>query len=147
MPRPRKYNSEDKYCSNCNRRLGLSLFYKNKGVPSGLSSWCRDCASKDSKVYSRNNRKRIKDRVRKEVFSYYGGGDIKCVCCGEREIKFMSLDHINGNGGKERKETKRVGVQFYAFLIRTGFPDGLQTLCYNCNLAKGFFGECPHKYK
>jgi hypothetical protein len=24
------------------------------------------------------------------------------------------------------------------------FPDGFQVLCHNCNLAKGYYGECPH---
>ncbi len=33
------------------------------------------------------------------------------------------------------------------WLITNNFPKGFQILCWNCNYAKGVFGECPHKIK
>jgi hypothetical protein len=30
-------------------------------------------------------------------------------------------------------------------LKRRGFPPGHQVLCHNCNMAKQFYGQCPHK--
>lgn len=71
-----------------------------------------------------------------------------CQCCGESRYEFLSLDHINNDGATHRKELAkrniRGGFYFYRWLIQNKFPPGLQVLCFNCNLAKGFHGYCPH---
>ena len=77
-----------------------------------------------------------------EVLGHYGK---VCGCCGESNIKLLCLDHTNNNGAVERKAGLRSGHVFYAKLKKAGFPPGYQTLCYNCNCAKGFYGTCPHK--
>ena len=33
----------------------------------------------------------------------------------------------------------------YRWLIKHKFPPGIQVLCHNCNLAKGYYGACPHQ--
>ncbi len=89
--------------------------------------------------YKEDNKKR-----RKIVLEYYGG---KCVCCSESIYEFLSIDHINGGGNKHRNEifgTKK-GGNIYHWLIKNNFPKGFQILCHNCNMAKGFYGKCPHK--
>lgn len=69
-----------------------------------------------------------------------------CSCCGEKEVKFLCIDHTDGDGNKHRKEIgMSSGSRFYAWLKRNDFPDGFQVLCHNCNMAKGFYGVCPHK--
>lgn len=78
-------------------------------------------------------------KARLEVIAHYGG---KCVCCGETTIEFLALDHINGGGKQHRK---MVGGNIYAWAKRNNCPNILQVLCHNCNLAKGFYGECPHQ--
>ena len=35
--------------------------------------------------------------------------------------------------------------KIYWWLIENKFPAGIQILCHNCNLAKGFYGACPHQ--
>ncbi len=79
---------------------------------------------------------------RATVLQHYGG---KCVCCGETEPKFLSLDHIKNNGGKHRKAIHAGGSSFYHWVIKHDFPADLQLLCHNCNMAKGFYGQCPHQ--
>ena len=32
----------------------------------------------------------------------------------------------------------------YKILRARGFPLGYRVLCHNCNLARGFYGYCPH---
>ena len=32
----------------------------------------------------------------------------------------------------------------YQWLKANSYPDGFQILCFNCNCAKGAYGECPH---
>lgn len=86
-------------------------------------------------------------KKREIVLFYYGGNPPHCACCGEKEIKFLSIDHINGDGNKHRLEifgTKK-GGSISIWLIRNGFPEGYQVLCHNCNMAKAFYGGCPHK--
>jgi len=85
---------------------------------------------------------------RLRVFNHYSGNPPKCACCGEREIRFLTIDHINNDGAEHRK-TANVGggQQIIGWLIKNDFPEGFQILCYNCNMAKGHYGECPHKEK
>jgi len=75
-------------------------------------------------------------RVRAAVFSAYGDA---CVCCGESDNCFLTIDHINGNGSKHRRELRMRGVRFYVWLWKQGCPkDNYQILCHNCNNAKHF---------
>jgi len=88
--------------------------------------------------------KRYRDKLRNDILIHYGGNPPTCACCGEQEIKFLGLDHINGNGTQERKRLRHFGDSLYAWLRKHDYPKGYQVLCHNCNLAKGFYGRCPH---
>lgn len=81
------------------------------------------------------------ERLRKTVLDHYGG---KCTCCGETEPHFLCIDHINGGGSQHRKIIGG-GKSTYKWLIANNYPEGFQVLCHNCNMAKGFYGICPHK--
>lgn len=88
--------------------------------------------------------------IRLECFNEYGRGELKCVCCGENMVDFLTLDHILNDGYKERKEgakRRMGGICLYKFLKKRGYPrkNEFQLLCYNCNCAKKFTGVCPHK--
>ena len=74
-----------------------------------------------------------------EVFARYGQ---TCACCGEPEMAFLTIDHIEGSG-QIHKES--ISTTIYNWLKRNGFPDGFQSLCWNCNLAKHIYGACPHQ--
>jgi len=82
-------------------------------------------------------------RLRLRVLNHYSNGTLQCKCCGEKIYEFLCLDHIKGGGNKERKKTG-YGPKLYLWLIKNDFPIGYQVLCHNCNLAKGFYGKCPH---
>jgi hypothetical protein len=99
--------------------------------------------------YHANRDKERAYRVRRsrqykaEVIQAYGGA---CACCGETQIEFLSIDHINGKGKQHRKNASGVGHQFFAWLKRQGYPkEGLRVLCHNCNQAIGLYGYCPHQ--
>lgn len=79
--------------------------------------------------------------LRKAVLTHYGG---RCVCCGEDREVFLALDHINGGGNAQRKDTGKWGTPFYLSLIINGYPPDMQILCHNCNMAKER-GICPHQ--
>lgn len=93
-----------------------------------------------------NARSRKNDWDKKVLcFMKYGGSPPKCACCGEGEIKFLSVDHINGGGSKQKKELGGAGGKTYRWMVKNNFPPGFQILCHNCNQAKGAYGMCPHK--
>jgi hypothetical protein len=84
-------------------------------------------------------------KLRIEVIGKYSNGSFMCACCGESNMKFLTIDHINGGGNKERKELKKLGTAFYTSLRLRKYPEGYQVLCFNCNMAKGIYKVCPHK--
>jgi len=95
-----------------------------------------------------NATRRIEKVTFKErVYIFYSKGEIKCRCCGEKEMEFLVLDHINDDGAKHRKETGlNGGLGLYRWIIKNNFPDIFQVLCHNCNWSKRHTsGICIHK--
>ena len=89
-------------------------------------------------------RRRHVVKLKSETFDAYGGRI--CNCCGEEEPLFLSIDHINNNGADHRREIGSGGGKgFYTWLRKNNYPEGYQVLCFNCNVAKGHFGTCPHQ--
>lgn len=77
-------------------------------------------------------------RLRSEAVSAYGG---ECACCGETQLEFLQIDHIDGNGAAHRQD---LGYsEIYSWLRARAWPPGFQVLCANCNWAKQL-GVCPH---
>ncbi|HUN38481.1 MAG TPA: hypothetical protein VMU95_41350 [Trebonia sp.] len=85
-------------------------------------------------------------KLRREAIEAYGG---VCQCCGEVEYRFLTIDHINGDGAAERRSENSPRGKNQAILRRLrreGWPPGYQTLCWNCNCARHFNGGvCPHR--
>ena len=80
-------------------------------------------------------------KYRADAISHYGG---KCACCGETEPKFLTIDHIDGGGGKHKRAAKCHNIG--TLLRREGYPPGFQVLCWNCNCGRQLNGGvCPHK--
>lgn len=97
---------------------------------------CQACADRDSEETKRQHREH-----REAAIAAYGGN---CRCCGESTYEFLSLDHIDGGGSKHRRELGNRNI--YDWLHANNYPPiALQVLCHNCNLAKGFYGACPHE--
>ena len=137
-----------KKCSDCGLEKPLSDFYVyRKGY---VYCRCKTChiakSSPGSPGYEKklSRSRELHRELRIATFDAYGGSI--CICCGETILEFLSIDHINGNGGQERKSGYAAGgAGFYRRLKRDGYPPGYQVLCHNCNMAKGFYGVCPHQ--
>jgi hypothetical protein len=71
---------------------------------------------------------------------------MRCNCCGEDNLLFLTVDHVDSDGHLERKSGKYTnGSQFYDLIVKQGFPDNYQLLCYNCNMGRARNnGVCPH---
>jgi hypothetical protein len=115
---------------------------------------CHETARVYAKQYRLENPARVNEvrrnyhaRLRAVTLAAYGG---KCGCCGELRPEFLAIDHVNGDGAAHRRELKlqriKAGAGFYRYLRRLGYPkDRFQLLCYNCNVAKSIYGQCPHE--
>lgn len=92
----------------------------------------------------RNYRRQMKIAA---MSGYSANGVPECACCGESTIEFLSIDHVNNDGNVERRKLGAGGrgLPLYIRIVNAGWPSAYQVLCFNCNLAKGFFGACPHK--
>jgi hypothetical protein len=126
--------------------------YNHKKVAKGLciqcgklrgndgSKWlCRACQNKwnaASRAYTQ--------KLKTEVILHYGG---KCTCCGEATLGFLTIDHVNNDGNKQRHTTHPWGGRrFYMWLRKNNYPAGYQVQCFNCNLGRSINGGiCPHE--
>ena len=77
-----------------------------------------------------------------EVLTHYGGGKLACVKCGFNDIRALSIDHINNDGGEHRKVVK--SGRIYKWLRDNHYPEGYQTLCMNCQFIKKFEYVSPN---
>lgn len=156
--------SSGRICTSCKIHKDAECFYFLKKYEK-LSSECRECVVLRSTKYAQENRDRVlkkcrqyyyankeksnnrnKERnkaIRKAIFDHYGG---KCICCGEIEDTFLTIDHINNDGNVQRK-TQSSGGMFYRWIMKNNYPDNLQILCWNCNHGKYKIGMCPHQMK
>ncbi len=86
------------------------------------------------------------DRLKRLTYEAYGG--FTCICCGEQEELFLSLDHVNNDGKTHRKEVGGCGSgpRLYKWLRDREFPPIVQVMCMNCNFGRGHNGGiCPHE--
>lgn len=166
---------ETKKCTKCKILLSIDKFYFQPGRNS-YTARCKECLLlwrrnnvdkvkgygkkwrinnleyfRKYKVEHReeNSRRHKSYRVKSklQVLNYYSGNNIKCQCCGEMNLEFMTVDHIEGNGSEHRKEMRKNGIHIHNWLIKNNFPSGFRVLCFNCNCSMGSFGYCPHNKK
>lgn len=119
----RKYKAKNRELGLCDRCKKPQLEGKTQ---------CKECSE------AAINKAR---KLRRDVFGIY---DNKCRCCGEKREEFLTIDHVNGGGGQERKS----GFNIYLLrkrLLKSGVDPSYQILCMNCNFAKGIHGYCPHE--
>lgn len=88
--------------------------------------------------------KRYREKLRADALTAYGG---KCECCEEKTSKFLTIDHINGDGASHKKELGlKNGAIIYRWLRNNKYPPGFRVLCWNCNCGRHMNnGVCPHK--
>jgi len=104
-------------------------------------------ANKDYREKCSKQSEEARIKLRQEILLHYSKGDIpQCECCGCAINRFLTIDHKNGGGSKQRK-TGVTGSSFCKWIKKNNFPDEFRILCMNCNFAIGIHEECPHKRK
>lgn len=142
------------------RKQRTKDFYRNVLRPANLALY-GTCSSPERQEYALQRRattkretgfaKTEKDRtqgrkryrqVRLSAIAAYGG---VCECCGESRYDMLTFDHKE----KTYYKDKIRGVALTYDVLRTveqlGNPNTkYRLLCWNCNMATGFYGYCPH---
>jgi hypothetical protein len=135
----RKYYQKNKEEINRKRREYNSSIERKQITKEQFKVW-RSNNLERAKQITGEAKKKYEKRCKDLVFEYYGK---ICSCCGESNSKFLTIDHVNGGGRKHRSEIKS---KIQIWLVKNNFPDGFETLCYNCNCGKNInHGICPHK--
>lgn len=123
-----------KMCVCCEEEKDIIKF--NKHTNGNRRNVCEQC---------RNVRKRAHLWI-----SFLKAFDFKCSCCGENDIRFLTLDHVQNDGYKDRSDNNSSDN---LFILRRAKDQGYDKtkydcLCYNCNCGKQRNnGVCPHRTK
>ena len=123
--------------------------------------WRKEYSHREGPAYFQKNKEHLRmlrrrnwRRMKLAAFDHYGGR--RCLCCGEDDVRFLTLDHVNGDGKAHRKRIMEHdkgsfgGANFYRWLEINNYPrrPKLQVLCFNCNCGRhSNRGVCPHKVK
>jgi len=128
-------------CKECRSEAGTAWYRKSVSGPNREAFLIKKRAYSHSRLAENNAKnKRSRDKLKGEIYNHYGR---ECACCGEDNELFLSIDHVNNDGYKERK---RYGAGIYTKIRAEGFPPTYQVLCMNCNWGKHKNGGvCPHQ--
>jgi hypothetical protein len=108
----------------------------------------KDTAAK--REYQQNYRATHKEQIKKQRAGHYQENKESiardhATYYDNNNIKALSIDHINGGGGKHRKESNI--THFYNWLKKNNYPTGFQTLCLNCQFIKRYDAKEQYKKK
>lgn len=112
-----------KHCPRCSTTKDVSEFGRNAARHDGLTGWCMEC-----------QRQAVTDSTRKrraELLALLGG---QCLHCGFSDPRALHIDHVNGDGAEERRQTGNAAAALYK-LVKAD-PSRYQLLCANCNERK-----------
>jgi hypothetical protein len=127
----KRYQSTGKrgvLCTKCQSKHNALKYKENrKNIIEKAANWNKKNISK------RNNRLRKKYmEAKEESVRRYGG---KCSC-GITNIEFLTIDHINNGGARDRRGWSIKVANIHVWLKKKGYPEGYQILCGSCNLKK-----------
>lgn len=130
---------KEKTCTVCNKTLPINQFQYGKTA----YARCRTCRNTLNRTYhhseigraksiARNKKRR--EKIKLEVLSHYTNDTFCCSKCDCKDIRCLSLDHINGDGADHRREIGKKSLDEWA--KKNNFPNTLQVLCMNCQFIK-----------
>lgn len=103
-------------------------------------------SKKDRKKNPEKHRRYGQDKNRKlkiKVMFKYGG---ECVACRCTELVLLTIDHVNDDGAKDRKDGL-YGHNLYSYLNKRKRQNKFQILCWACQQRKRFYGSDFSKWE
>lgn len=137
-----KVKPKTKICTSCKISLPYTseYFHSCSQFRFGFRAICKKC---NRKVVNKSYREKA-SKLRIELLCYYSHLDIpSCRCCGETEIQFLAIDHLEGGSQEDYKKHKNT-MNYYNYLLKNKHKKKMQVLCHNCNSAFAHYGFCPH---
>jgi len=64
------------------------------------------------------------------VLNHYSNNTCACAFCGIKDIRVLSIDHVEGGGREHKRQTGYNSI--YDWLLQNHLPPGFQVLCMNC---------------
>jgi hypothetical protein len=126
-------------CTKCRKVLTRDKFYKIRSTLSGLDNYCKVCR----KISAAGNRGRFADPYRfvKPAKIIIAKGNLACICCGNKNVDWLQIDHIIPVKGKRKgSHTSTIARKIISEELSS---DEFQLLCANCNFAKKDLEKCP----
>lgn len=137
----RKQRSRERYAEQRDAIIATNLAHYVANRDRILADRAARRTDETRRIWAERQRARYR-ALRLEVVAAYGG---KCACCGEEEITFLELDHVDSDGKAHRREIGRGSHRTYKWAKDHGFPPSFQLLCANCNQGRQRNGGvCPH---
>lgn len=126
-------------CIKCGAELNDSNWYISCQRQHGPNYTCKKCFVEQRNIWKRTNQKYYNEytrnyaqNLRYTAIRHYSH-TMSCAKCGEKDLRCLSIDHINGGGNKHLKE---IGVPIAQWLRKNNYPNGFQVLCMNCQWRK-----------
>ena len=128
-------------CRKCKITLTPINTYRNR------KTICKDCDKESAIEWYHSNTEQAKKtrrdnnrKARLELIELLGGRCSNPACTvpgGERDWRALQIDHVNGGGCKEFRESKG---NYYSRMLQSisETPERYQLLCSNCNWKKKY---------
>ena len=121
---------------NSHKGNGLCILcydLKRAKTPKGRANQARYRDRHRQEIRERQRQERI--NIKNKLFELLGD---KCVKCGFSDVRALQIDHINGNGKKDRGKLNPKDFYRYALnKVKNGCNE-YQLLCANCNWIKRY---------
>jgi len=103
-----------------------------KLYPEKVKERIQNYKNKNRDKINKSEREKTRE-LKTKVMLHYSYGEIHCIHCGETNIDFLTIDHINGRKAWKGTGGDSKGNRLCRWLIREDFPDGFQILCWAWN--------------
>jgi len=123
------------YAKNLEKRRAYHKKWRDENpekVRAKMKKWRAKNPDKVRELY-----RRVRVKKRKRVLAMF---DTHCVCCGLNDFRCLRIDHINGNGRKDRQHFANTNA-FYSYLLALPEKElnkNYQCLCANHNAIKQY---------
>ena len=109
-------------------KINRDRYNKNR-----MKKYYEKCKNPLFREQENKRNKDIRNKERIKVIEHYSNGKNCCSICGINDMDVLTVDHVNGGGNQERKNTTHHTCRY---LIRSGYPKGYRILCMNCNMKE-----------
>jgi len=121
------------------KRANLKYYFTGKPCPKGHitkrkvhNGTCYECAqaARTARESIDEGKHRTRPKLRKQILDKFGNA---CNRCGFSDPRALQIDHVNGGGAQEIRNTEAVKYYKAVLADQTG---KYQLLCANCNWIK-----------